>query len=100
MQPTGINLLKDLSKAVVLPFPNPILDEDLTILLKGFDPYKLVDLSISDITGRQVFERKVVPAELEGLPIRFSRNVFTNGVYFIKAENEAGICKVVKIIVL
>ncbi|HBL74207.1 MAG: hypothetical protein A2W90_17800 [Bacteroidetes bacterium GWF2_42_66] len=100
VQPTGINLLKDLSKAVVLPFPNPILDEDLTILLKGFDPYKLVDLSISDITGRQVFERKVVPAELEGLPIRFSRNVFTNGVYFIKAENEAGICKVVKIIVL
>jgi uncharacterized protein YjdB len=98
--PTGIHQLTDSPKPIILPFPNPILDEDLTLLLKGFNPYKLVDLSISDITGRQVFKRKVAVAEMEGLPVRVSRNVFTNGIYFIKAENEAGICKVAKLIVL
>jgi hypothetical protein len=50
--------------------------------------------------GRQVFKRKVDPAELEGMPVTVSRNVFTNGIYFIKAENETRICKVLKIIVL
>jgi hypothetical protein len=50
--------------------------------------------------GRQVFKRKVDPTELQGMPVTVSRNVFTNGIYFIKAENETRICKVVKIIVL
>jgi uncharacterized protein YjdB len=97
---TGVNLLKDSSKAIVLPFPNPVSDKDLTILLKGFDPRRPVFLSVSDLMGRQVFKRKVDPAELEVLPITVCRNVFTSGIYFIKAENEAEICKVLKIIVL
>jgi len=100
VQPNGIDQLKDSPNAIVMPFPNPVSDKDLTILLKGFDPRGPVYLSISDLTGRQVFKRKVDPEELEGLPITVNRNVFTSGIYFIKAENEAGICKVVKIIVL
>jgi hypothetical protein len=97
---TGINLLKESSEAIVIPYPNPISDNDLILLLKGFDPYKLVDLSISDIMGRQVFKRKVAPEEPEGITITVSRNMFMNGIYFIKAENEDGIFNVAKIIVL
>ena len=78
-------------------FPNPLINHDLTVSLKGFTSKENNWIFIYDINGQSIYKQLVRGENDEKITIR--RDLFSKGLYFVKVECNDGIVVVNKLIV-
>ncbi len=95
--PSGSTSIQDqkINRSIVSCYPNPLLNTDLTINLTGFNAIGNSKITISDISGRLIFES--LTNKNDNQLININRNIFEAGLYLvcIKSNNETNVSKLV-----
>jgi parallel beta-helix repeat protein len=78
-------------------FPNPLINNDLTVSLKGFTSKENNWIFVYDINGKLIYKLFVRSENDEKITIR--RDIFSNGMYLIKVVRNSEIVGVNKLIV-
>lgn len=78
-------------------FPNPLINNDLTVSLKGFTSKENNWIFVYDINGKLIYKLFVRSENDEKITIR--RDIFSNGMYLIKVVCNSEIVGVNKLIV-
>ena len=68
-------------------YPNPLKDENLKIEISGFNANEDINAKVFDIYGRLVYSENIKTAENGSKNITINRNVFVNGIYFVRIES-------------
>ena len=77
--------------------PNPLINNDLTIELKGLNTVGSIHVIISDVSGRVLYKNALKIKDNQSLKI--NRHLFIPGVYFVKIKYSDTENKVFKLIV-
>lgn len=102
--PVVISLLEDnyeiktLATSFLDVFPNPLFNSDLSITLNDLTILEKMNVSISDIAGKLVYQKQLEP-KLDKITLKISKNLFKSGIYFVKANNNLTFNSVVKLVV-
>jgi len=94
---TGVTKYDQNINTIVQIFPNPLINHDLTVLLKGFASKENNRVIVYDIYGKSIYNVLVRSGNDEMITIR--RDIFSKGIYFVSVVCDNGIVGVNKLIV-
>lgn len=83
----------------LLLYPNPLFNSDLSVLIRGDKLKNEINFTISDITGRTVYQNLIKPENTLQKTVNIHRSLFSSGVYLVKADNYISPIDVFKLVV-
>ncbi|MBE9468675.1 MAG: T9SS type A sorting domain-containing protein [Bacteroidetes bacterium] len=87
--PVNYNLLQNLDEANIVVSPNPICNEDVSVIIDGFCPEENIFVGLYDITGNIVWENRMKPiaSDIANLLNPIIRNL-NKGLYFLVVSDK------------
>lgn len=73
---------------IVQIFPNPLINHDLTVLLKGITSKETNWIIVYDINGKSIYKELVKGGN--DTKITIPRSIFSNGIYFVNVVSKDG----------
>jgi hypothetical protein len=92
---TSVTTLISGTSCKVVIYPNPLIDQDLSVSFAQFGLTDLALVGITDISGRIIYNQLIQPFGVQ----KIDRSHFKRGIYLVKIKSDLPFNDVFKLIV-